>query len=136
LVSFVENATVARPPSPTAAAGKLPASRQQAKRTRFITKLAPLLHHEPPALLVAEIKLRHGGGFGRPLIRGLDGPEVLPALPDDRDARRGHAGKIMATDVKGESASVKPQKPAARALGVGRCYPSLDGARKTRQRAP
>jgi hypothetical protein len=29
----------------------------------------PLLHDEPPALLVAEIKFRHGSGFGRLLIR-------------------------------------------------------------------
>jgi hypothetical protein len=31
--------------------------------------LMPLLHDEPPALLVAEIKFRHGSGFGRLLIR-------------------------------------------------------------------
>jgi hypothetical protein len=45
-----------------------------------------LAHDEPPTLLVAEIKLRHGSGFGCLLVRRLNGPEVLPALPDDRDA--------------------------------------------------
>jgi hypothetical protein len=51
-----------------------------------IRHLIPLLHDEPPALLVAEIKFSNGGDFGRLLIRRLDGPEVLPALPDNRDA--------------------------------------------------
>jgi hypothetical protein len=50
------------------------------------TALVPLLHNQPPALLVAEIKFRHGSGFGRFLVRRLNGPEVMPALADDRNA--------------------------------------------------
>jgi hypothetical protein len=46
--------------------------------------LIPLLHDEPPTLLVAEIKFRRGSGFGCLLIWRLDRPEVLPALSDDR----------------------------------------------------
>ena len=38
------------------------------------------------ALVRAEIKFRHGSGFGRPLIRRLDGPEMLPVLPNERYA--------------------------------------------------
>lgn len=49
-------------------------------------KLVPLLNREPSALLVAEIKFRHGSGFGCLLIRRLNGPEVLPALSDDQHA--------------------------------------------------
>ena len=45
-----------------------------------------LLHNEPPALLIVETKLRHGGGLGRLLICRLDRAEVVGALPDDRDA--------------------------------------------------
>src|SRR5262249_46643410 len=51
-----------------------------------------LLNREPPALLVAEIKFRHGGGFGGLLIRRFNGPEVLPALTDDRDAPASQLG--------------------------------------------
>src|SRR5262249_37852300 len=51
-----------------------------------VTKLVSFLNPEPPSLLVTEIKFRHGGGFGRLLIRRLDSPEVLPSLSDDRDA--------------------------------------------------
>jgi hypothetical protein len=54
--------------------------------------LVPLLNHEPSALLIAEIKFRHGCGLGRRFIRGLDGPEVLPALPDDRHAPASQLG--------------------------------------------
>jgi hypothetical protein len=50
---------------------------------RWATTLIPLLHYQPSALFVAEIKFRHGSGFGCLLIRRLNGPEVLPALPDD-----------------------------------------------------
>jgi hypothetical protein len=46
----------------------------------------PLAHDQPLALFGAEIKFRHGSGFGRLLIRRFNGSEVLPALPDDRDA--------------------------------------------------
>jgi hypothetical protein len=56
-----------------------------ANRRPLAMALVSLLHDEPPALLVAEIKLRHGGGFGH-LLRRLDRAEILPALPDDRDA--------------------------------------------------
>jgi hypothetical protein len=56
------------------------------------TTLVPLLHDKPPALLVAKIKFRHGSGFGRLLVRRLNGPEVLPALPDDRDAPASQLG--------------------------------------------
>src|SRR5262249_4991844 len=66
------------------------ASRRKAGQHSYppsaVTKLVPLLNHEPPPLLVAEIKFRHGSGFGRLLIRRLNRPEVLPALSDDRDA--------------------------------------------------
>jgi hypothetical protein len=48
------------------------------------TALIPLLQDEPPALLVPQIKLRDGSGFGCLLIPRLNGPEVLPALADDR----------------------------------------------------
>ena len=49
-------------------------------RNRAVTKLVPLLHHEPPVLLVAEVKLRDGGSFGCFLIPCLDRAEVFPAL--------------------------------------------------------
>jgi hypothetical protein len=61
----------------------------------FLTRLlplVPLLHHEPPALLVAQIKLRDGRGFCCLVIQRLNGPEVLPALPDDRDAPASQLG--------------------------------------------
>src|SRR2546422_3984596 len=54
--------------------------------------LVPFLHDQPPALFVAEIKFRHGSGFGRLLIRRVNGPEILPALPDDRDAPSSELG--------------------------------------------
>src|SRR5215471_16131240 len=56
------------------------------------SRRVPLLHDKPPALLVAEIKFRHGSGLGRLLIRRLNGPEVLPALSDDRDAPASQLG--------------------------------------------
>jgi hypothetical protein len=37
------------------------------------TTLIPLLHDRPPALLVAELKFRHGSSFGRLLIRRFNG---------------------------------------------------------------
>ena len=57
-----------------------------ANRRPLAMALVSLLHDEPPALLVSEVKLRHGGGFGRLLVRCINRAEVLPALPDDRDA--------------------------------------------------
>jgi len=54
--------------------------------------LIPVANDQPPALLVAEIKFRHGSGFGRLLIRRLNRPEVLPALSDDRDAPASQLG--------------------------------------------
>jgi hypothetical protein len=48
--------------------------------------LTSLLYDEPPALVLAEVKFRRGSGFSRFLVGCLNGPEVLPALPDDRDA--------------------------------------------------
>ena len=39
-----------------------------ANRRPLAMALVSLLHDEPPALLVAEIKLRHGGVFGHLLI--------------------------------------------------------------------
>jgi hypothetical protein len=59
---------------------------QSGERPKRRVKSLLGLQHEPSALLIVEIKLRHGGGFGRLLFGRLDGPEVLPALPDDRDA--------------------------------------------------
>ena len=47
-------------------------------------KLFPLLHDQPLALLVSQIKFRHGSGFGRLLIRRFNGPEVSRPLPDVR----------------------------------------------------
>jgi hypothetical protein len=55
-------------------------------------KLVPLLHDESQALLVAQIKLRHGSGFGCLLVRCLNGPEVLPALSNNRDAPASQLG--------------------------------------------
>jgi hypothetical protein len=57
-----------------------------------IRDLIPLAHDYPPALLVAEIKFRHGSGFGCLLIRRFNGPEILPALPDDRHAPASQLG--------------------------------------------
>jgi hypothetical protein len=50
---------------------------------RPATKLVPLAHDQPPPLLLAKIKIRHGSDFGRLLVRGLNRAEVLPALPND-----------------------------------------------------
>jgi hypothetical protein len=33
----------------------------------------------PPALRIAQLELRDGGGLSSPLVRGLNGPEVLGA---------------------------------------------------------
>jgi hypothetical protein len=54
--------------------------------------LIPQAHDQPPALLVAEIELRNGSGFGCLLVRRLDSPEILPALPNDRDAPASQLG--------------------------------------------
>ena len=43
--------------------------------------LIPLLHYEPTPLFVAEIKFRNSDGFGCPLIRRVNGPEILELLP-------------------------------------------------------
>jgi len=43
-------------------------------------------------LVVAEIKFSHGGGFGRPFVRGLNGPEILGALPNKRHAPASQLG--------------------------------------------
>jgi len=51
-----------------------------------------MLHYQPPALLVAEIKFRDGCRFGRLLIRRVNRPEVLPALSDNRDAPASQLG--------------------------------------------
>jgi hypothetical protein len=48
-----------------------------ANRRQLAMALVSLLHDEPPALLVSEVKLRHGGGFGRLLVWRLNNPEVL-----------------------------------------------------------
>jgi len=48
--------------------------------------LIPLLHYEPTPLFVAEIKLRHSSGLSRLLIRRVNGPEILGALPNERSA--------------------------------------------------
>jgi hypothetical protein len=41
------------------------------------------LHYQPPALLVAKIEFRHDGGLGGLLVGRLNGPKILPVLPDD-----------------------------------------------------
>src|SRR5262249_14060104 len=51
------------------------------------TMLAPLLHDEPSALLVAKIKFRHSSRFGRLLVRRRSGRGVWPGLLEVRDAR-------------------------------------------------
>jgi hypothetical protein len=56
------------------------------------TTLVSLLQDEPPALLVAEFKFGHGSCFGRLLVRRFNGPEILPALFDDRDALASQLG--------------------------------------------
>src|SRR5262245_3567306 len=68
----------------------LPSAEQQLRLVRSCASFCPCashtLHDQPLALLVSQIKFRHGSGFGRLLIRRLNGPEVLPALSDDRHA--------------------------------------------------
>src|SRR5262245_17462754 len=68
----------------------LPSAAQQLRLVRSCAFLLSLREShaadQPLALLVSQIKFRHGSGFGRLLIRRLNGPEVLPALSDDRHA--------------------------------------------------
>ena len=61
-------------------------------RDAGVTRLVLLLYNESPALLVAEIEFRHGGGFGRLLVGRFDRAYVLPALPDDRHAPASQLG--------------------------------------------
>jgi len=74
----------------------LPSAAQQLRLVRSCASFCPCanhtLHDQPLALLVSQIKFRHGSGFGRLLIRRLNGPEVLPALSDDRDAPASQLG--------------------------------------------
>jgi hypothetical protein len=69
--------------------------------------LIPLLHHEPLALVVVQLELPHGLGFGRPLIRGLNVAAILQPCAQNRDApgaqcffgwslRSGHSANIGA----------------------------------------
>jgi hypothetical protein len=69
-------------------------SKVQTHRWPFLraSVLVPLADDQPPPLLVAEIKFRNGGGFGRLLIGHLNSPEVLPALANDRDAPASQLG--------------------------------------------
>src|SRR5262245_20984117 len=68
----------------------LPSEAQQLRLVRSCASFCPCanhtLHDQPLALLVSQIKFRHGSsGFGRLLIRRLNGPEVLPALCADHE---------------------------------------------------
>ena len=47
------------------------------KRVFLATTLVPLLHDEPPPLLVAETEGLHRERFGRSLVRCLDGPKMV-----------------------------------------------------------
>ena len=51
-------------------------------------RLVLLPHDQPPALILAEMKLRDGGGQGRLFVRRLDGANLPGALSQDRDAPR------------------------------------------------
>src|SRR5262249_15495085 len=52
------------------------------------TALVPLLHQEPPPLLVAQIKFLRGSGFRCLLICRLNRPEMMCARPQERHAPR------------------------------------------------
>jgi hypothetical protein len=54
--------------------------------------LVPLLHNEPSALLITELKCCHGGGCGRLLSRRFNRAEILPALSNDRHAPTSQLG--------------------------------------------
>ena len=68
------------------------------------SSLAPLLHHEPAALLGVEVECLHGGGLSCCLILGdhapkISGgyvPEILAALADQRDAPTPELGRLCA----------------------------------------
>jgi hypothetical protein len=49
-------------------------------------RLPALLHHEALALILVEIELPYGCGFGRFTACGLNVPEDLSALADERRA--------------------------------------------------
>jgi hypothetical protein len=63
-----------------------------ANGARLLHGLIPFLHHEPPALLLAEIELRDSRGFRRLCVRCLDVTKVLGAAAENRDAPRAQLG--------------------------------------------
>jgi hypothetical protein len=62
---------------------------------RSSSSLIQFPHHQPPALIIAQLELHNGRGFGRLLIRCLDIAKVLAAVSQDGDAPGPQLGGLL-----------------------------------------